>query len=63
MEVALDEVSHIVIHEMAHRVIVTVYPEIEKLWNENTMLTECIGELGGRILERIISEKDGCLRT
>ncbi len=59
LEQVLNETSHIAIHELAHALIHTVYPEIEKLHDENPSLGECVDEVGGRIVETYISRKVG----
>jgi len=59
LENALSEAEHIVIHEMVHQATLMARPELEEIWRSNPRLAECILELGGRILERIVSERIG----
>jgi len=55
----LDETEHIAIHELAHGVMYTIYPEIDIIKEENKSLCECIDEIAGRFLERYVSSKIG----
>jgi hypothetical protein len=55
----LKEVEHIAIHELAHEIIRSIYPETRDYYKSNPILGECIDEVGARMLELYISKRIG----
>ncbi len=55
----LGETEHIAIHELVHGAIWTVYPEIDKIEEDNRVFGECIDEVLGRLLEMYVSKHVG----
>ena len=59
IEEVLKEATHLLIHELTHAAIHTAYPKIKEIWEENEVLGECIDEVGGRVLELLVSKELG----
>ncbi len=57
LEEVLKEATHLLVHELTHAAIHTAYPKIEEIWEENEVLGECVDEVGGRVLELLVSKE------
>jgi len=55
----LKEAEHIAIHELAHGLIHTVYPEIIEIHHRDPVVGECIDEICGRLIELYVSSRVG----